>query len=86
MITKPLQDEKYVIIEHHPDQGRGVCHLLLQTVAAGRPEPLSSKLLEKCLSQLVTKPVVPGHGEMPLFLPLWLETCPGLTEAAAVRK
>lgn len=63
-----------------------VCFLLLQTVAAGRPEPLSSKVLEKCLSLIAAKPVVPGHGQLPLFLPSGLEQCQGLTETAALRK
>ena len=69
-----------------PQGGNECVQLLLQTIASGKPEALTNRLLEKCLLQLGSKPVVPGYADMPVCLPSGLETCAGLAEAAASRK
>jgi hypothetical protein len=57
-----------------------------QTLAAGRPEPLAAKLLERALAVLSTKPVVPGCADVPVCLTSGLHACQGLSELAAARK
>jgi hypothetical protein len=58
----------------------------LQTLAAGKPEPLSGKLLERSLAVLAAKPVVPGCADVPVCLTSGLQACTGLSELAAARK
>lgn len=58
----------------------------MQTIAAGKPEALTNKMLDKCLLQLANKPVVPGYADMPLCLLNGLEACTALADAAASRK
>jgi hypothetical protein len=58
----------------------------VQTLAAGKPEALSIKLLERCLAVLAAKPVVPGYADVPVCLTSGLQACQGLAELAAARK
>jgi hypothetical protein len=59
---------------------------LAQTIAAGKPEPLTAKLLERSLAVLAAKPVVPGCADVPVCLTSGLQACQGLSELAAARK
>jgi hypothetical protein len=69
-----------------------LCLLLLlfffcaQTIAAGKPEVLSAKNLERCLALLAAKPVVPGYADMHVSLTSELESCQPLQELLAARK
>jgi hypothetical protein len=57
-----------------------------QTIAAGKPELLTAKNLERCLALLAAKPVVPGYADMHVSLTSELETCQPLQELLAARK
>ncbi|KAF8060600.1 Pacrg [Scenedesmus sp. PABB004] len=57
-----------------------------EAVAAGKPEALSAKALERCLALLAAKPVVPGWADMPSNLAAGLGDCAQLADAAAARK
>ncbi|WIA35431.1 hypothetical protein OEZ86_003873 [Tetradesmus obliquus] len=57
-----------------------------ETIAAGKPELLNTKSLERCLAVLAAKPVVPGYADMHVSLTSELETCQPLQELLATRK
>lgn len=57
-----------------------------QTLAAGKPELLATKTLERALAVLAAKPVVPGCADVPVCLTSGLQACQGLAELAAARK
>ncbi|WIA15231.1 hypothetical protein OEZ85_001907 [Tetradesmus obliquus] len=57
-----------------------------ETIAAGKPELLNNKSLERCLAVLAAKPVVPGYADMHVSLTSELETCQPLQELLATRK
>jgi hypothetical protein len=63
-----------------------MCVRHLQSIAAGRQEPLTAKLLERSLAVLASKPVVPGCADVPVCLTSGLQACQGLSELAAGRK
>jgi hypothetical protein len=63
-----------------------VAPVAMQTIAAGKPELLNAKSLERCLAMLAAKPIVPGYADMHVSLTSELETCQPLQELLAARK
>jgi hypothetical protein len=69
-----------------PNQSVNGAAAVSQTIAAGKPELLNAKNLERCLAVLAAKPTVPGYADMHVSLTGELETCQALQELLAARK